>query len=424
MKLFILSFIMSLFPLFSFGQSYDKLWKQVENFEDDGKPKSAYDVAAKILTKAIRGNGIGQVLSARLKMAALHQEWAPDSFFTDIQELEALRTAEKRPEARAVYASLLAEIYQMNSGRSQASGLELTSDDMKEWTREQYDSAAATNWRLSMQDLTLLAKARSKDWLPFIKQNEQSAYFKHDLLHVLWYRAKNQDKDIWRGTQKTLAALAQDVIDEYKRLGNREAALLISLDWVKLQEKHSESLLLRQLIQDYADLSLCTEAYLQLFVKEGSKQECIALARECLSRYPKYDRISEVRNQLNNFLKPSISWRGNSIYYPGKEYPWVVNSSNAKRLTFEIFRMPKTFHKNNLSGTREKILKEIRQMGAPVQSFTKDLSVEHPWDERYDTIPWTALEQGTYALIITGEASETELLLRSAPEQQDRAQPG
>ena len=46
----------------------------------------------------------------RLKMAELHQEWAPDSFFTDILEIEALREAEKKPEAKAVYASLLAEL--------------------------------------------------------------------------------------------------------------------------------------------------------------------------------------------------------------------------------------------------------------------------------------------------------------------------
>ena len=42
MKKYFLTFFMSLFSLFAFCQSYSKLWKQVENFEDDGKPKSAY----------------------------------------------------------------------------------------------------------------------------------------------------------------------------------------------------------------------------------------------------------------------------------------------------------------------------------------------------------------------------------------------
>ena len=410
MKSLILSVAASFLPFLLFAQSYDKLWKQVEECEENGKPKSAYDTAEKILKKASRDRHIGQALSARLKMAALHQEWSPDSFFTDIQELEALRAAETRPEARAVYASLLAEIYQMNKGRSQASGLQLTSDNMKEWTREQYDSAAFANWRLSMEDLPMLAKARSKDWLPFIKQNEHSAYFKHDLLHILWYRAKNQDENIWKGTQKTLASLAQDIVAEYKRLGNREAALLISLDWIKLQQRKSDNILLRQLIQENADLPLCVEAYLDLFIREPSKQECIALARECISRYPKYARIGEVRNRLNRYLRPSISWQGCSIYYPGKEYPWTVKSSNAKRLTFEIFQMPPTFHKTHLYGGHDKNLKEIRQTGTCVQSFTMDLSVANPWDERRDTVPWTAPEPGTYALIITGEASEAELL--------------
>lgn len=412
MKSYILSIAMIFFPFLLFAESYDKLWKQVEAFEDDGKPKSAYDAASKILKKASRANHIGQALSARLKMATLHQEWAPDSFFTDIQELEALRAAENRPEARAVYASLLAEIYQMNISRSQAHDLEMTSEDMKEWTREQYDSAAVRNWRLSMQDIPLLAKARSKDWLPFIEQHEQSAYFRHDLLHILWNRAKTQDRNIWKDTRKSLAELAQDIIAEYKRIGNREAALLMSIEWIELQTKESDSELFRQLIQEYGDLPLCAEAYLGL-MGEVNNEEQVALAHECIARYPKYARIGEVRNQLNSILKPKMVWRGKSIYYPGKQYEWTTYSYNAKRLTFEVFRMPEDFHRSTLTGSKEQRIQEIRKAGTCIQTFAVDVPVEHPWDERRDTIPWTAPAQGSYVLVVTGEASETDLVKTS-----------
>lgn len=415
MKSYILSIAMAFFPFLLFAESYDKLWKQVEAFEDDGKPKSAYETAGKILQKASRANHIGQALSARLKMAALHQEWAPDSFFTDIQELEALRAEEKRPEARAVYASLLAEIYEMNRGRSQASDLEMTSEEMKEWTREQYDSAAAENWRLSMKDFPLLAKARSKDWLPFIEQHEQSAYFKHDLLHILWNRAKEQNRNIWKGTQKTLADLAWDIIAEYKRIGNREATLLMSLDWIELQTKQSDADLYRQLIQEYGDLPLCVEAYSGL-IGELQREEQVALARECIARYPKYAGIGKVKNRLNAMLRPKMTWRGRSIYYPGKEYEWTVYSANAKRLTFEVFQMPKSFRKRNLSGTTERRIQEIRKAGTSVQTFVYDVPTGQPWEDRNDTISWKAPEQGNYAIVITGEASENDLVQTSIQE--------
>ena len=140
MKSFVLSIFVSLFPLCSFAQSYDKLWKQVEQEETDGKPQSAYATVQKILKKALADGQRGQALSARLRAAGLHQEWAPDSFFTDVAELETLRAQEQRPEARAIYASILAEIYAANRNRSQASGLTLTSDDIREWTNGRANS--------------------------------------------------------------------------------------------------------------------------------------------------------------------------------------------------------------------------------------------------------------------------------------------
>lgn len=409
MKSFILSLAMTMFPFFTFAGSYDKLWKQVEQYEEDGKPKSAYDVVEKILKKATGAHHTGQALSARLKMVALQQEWAPDSFFTEIQKLEALRANESRAEAKAVYASLLAEVYAMNRDRSQASGLELTSSEMKEWTREEYDSASAENWRRSMQDLPLLAKARSKDWLPFIDQEKQSAYFNHDLLHILWNRAQKQDENIWEGTRHTLASLAQDVAAEYKRIGNREAALLVSLDWVGLQSDERESDLLRKLVKEYGDLPVCAEAYLQL-CGNVKVEEAIELARECIRRYPKYERIGEVQNKLNSYLQPSLRWSGRSIYYPGKEYSWTLTSSNAQRLTFELLRMPKTFKKSKLSGNKENVVQQLRKLGTPVKTFSYDLPTETPWDVRKDVVAWTAPEIGRYALIITGEASEQDIL--------------
>ena len=159
------------------SSSYTALWKAEQKLEADGKPQSAYAAVLKILKKAEAEGRLGQAMSARLHAAGLRQEWAPDSFFTDIQALETLRAQEKRTEARAIYASILAEIYEQNRHRSQAKGLRFTSEDMKEWTREQYDSAATANWKLSLADIPALAQARSKEWLPFFTQATNSDYF-------------------------------------------------------------------------------------------------------------------------------------------------------------------------------------------------------------------------------------------------------
>ena len=204
MKPLFLVTLMSLISLFSSAQGYDKLWRKVQKYEDDGLPQSAYGVAQQILKKAERDGNAGQALSARMKCAGLHQEWSPDSFFTDIAELEALRKRETAPEARAIYASILATIYENNRHRSQARDLEMTSDDLSEWTTEQYDSAAYDNWQQSLADIAALAKAKSKEWLPFIGQADNSSYFRHDLLHVLWMRYKERHNDIWQSAKQVV----------------------------------------------------------------------------------------------------------------------------------------------------------------------------------------------------------------------------
>ncbi len=416
MKTYFLTFCMSLFSIFSFGQSYSKLWKQVEQFEDDGKPKSAYEATAKILKKAQRAHHTGQTLSARLKMAELHQEWAPDSFFTDILEIEALREAEKKPEAKAVYASLLAELYEHNRNRSQAVDLELTSDDMREWTQEQYDSAAVKNWQLSMENLQVLSKAKSKDWIPFIEQHTQSAYFKHDLLHVLWNRAKEQNENIWRGTRQSKAALAKEIVEEYKRIGNREAALLVSLDYVDLQHEESDSKLLKQMKDEYADMPLCAEVYLELINDTYDKEEEMRLAHECIARYPKYERIGAVRNRLSSLLEPSIYWRGRTMYYPCKTYDWEISSKNAQRITLEMYRLPHDFDYRELRYGNSSSIAVIRAKGTKVEEQSLALKVEKPWIQRYDTIRWKAFEPGQYAMVLIGESSEPEVLNQKTEE--------
>ncbi len=407
MKLLFLSLAMSFMPLLGFAESYCKLWKQVKQFEEDGKPKSAYNVAERLLQKASRDHHAGQTLSARLKMAELRQEWAPDSFFADIQDIEDRRSLAIQPEAKAVYASLLAELYEMNRFRSQASGLKLTSNDMKEWTQEQYDSAATANWQLSMQNLSALSRAKSKDWMPFIEQQSFSAYFKHDLLHVLWSRIRNQRQDIWKDTKKDLASLAQEVSEVYKRMGNREAALLVSLDRVRLKKDESEEKNLRALKEEYADLPLCSEVYLRLMSIVGA-EEAVKLGRECIAKYPKYNRIGEVRNLLNDYVKPYINWSGLAVYYPGKAYEWAIESRNARRLTFEVFRMPKDYGEIENRGDLKAALEQIRKRGQVVSSFSYDLPKGEVWSQYHDTIPWTAPNCGLYAMIITGEASEPE----------------
>ncbi|MBP5772197.1 MAG: hypothetical protein J6W75_12770 [Bacteroidaceae bacterium] len=405
------------------GSAYAALWKTVEQQEQDGKPQSAYATVQQILSKAEADGNLGQMLSARLKAASLHQEWAPDSFFTDIHELERLRASATLPQVKAIYASILAEIYQNNQRRSQAKNLDLTSEDMKEWTWEQYDSAATANWQRSMEDLITLAAAKSKEWLPFVVQGEQSAYFRHDLLHILWQRFRNQRFNIWQHPEINLKAMCETVADLYRQQENREAELLIRLDGINFIEETdnrqdqptplsaNSSPRIKHLLslkESFGDLPLCTEVYLLLIQTDAPDSQKVAWAEEAIKKYPNYSRIGEVRNHLNELRRPIVSWTGNDVYYPGKTYTWKITAKNATAATFTVYRLKDNFKEDNLGKSKLSVNDFFKKNGTLVQKIDHSIEKKAPFETSEDSIVWKAPDVGLYALLYHATSNEKE----------------
>ena len=412
LKSFPLILAMTLFPFMTSAQSYDALWKAEQKQVADGKPQSAYATMQKILQKAVAEGQQGQALSARLCAAGLHQEWAPDSFFTDIAELETLRAQEQHPEARAIYASILAEIYQNNRYRSQARDLTLTSNEMKEWTTEQYDSAATANWRLSLEDIEVLANARSKDWLPFVTQATHSSYYHHDLLHILWQRYHESRTTRWSQTSPARTALGAAVCDLYRRLGNREAALLVELSITA-----NEVAPLQALKEEFVDLPLCAEVYLRLLDTDANEAQKVAWCREAISRYPHYARIGEVKNRLNDLCRPQVNWTGNDIYYPGKRYSWRLSTRNATAVVMTIYRLQKAFTDEDIERSKLSVAEYLRRNGTEMQKINHSIKPTDAFTFTEDTLGWTAPAAGIYAVLYGGVTAEKEAKQRTVTSQ-------
>ena len=394
--------------------SISSLWKAEEAQEEAGKPQSAYAILQTILQKAEASGQKGHALSARMRAASLHQEWAPDSFFTDIAELEALRKAEEQPEAQAIYASILAEVYELNRYRSQARRLQLESNVMKEWTQEQYDSAAAANWRRSLLAPDLLAKARSKDWLPFMMQNQNSAYFNHDLLHILWRRYYGQHREIWGAQERELKAMGNAVAECYRKLGNREAELLVRLDLTGSSVSQ-----LRTLAESFADLPLATEVYLRMMDAEWSTEREVEYAQEALRRYPHYSRIGEVQNRLNELRKPHVSWTGNRYYYPGKEYEWRISTRNTRQLTMTIYRLNDSFSESAMQRGKLSVAEYFRKNGKEIAKIAHSIEESPAYETAYDTLRWTAPNVGRYGILFEAKTDEKEAKKKSIASQYD-----
>ena len=275
---------------------------------------------------------------------------------------------------------------------------------MREWTSEQYDSAANINWELSLQPLRELMDARSKDWLPIVSQDKHSAYFNHDMLHLLWQRYHSRSIDEWEDESTDIERKGTLISELYRSHGNREAALLVELD-VNISPS--------TLIQSYSDLQLCAEAYIKLLDTSLPDSQKIALAEEALRRYPKYERINEVRNILNSLLAPYVEWKGNGVYYPEKQYTWVLEGKNATGMTIEVYRLPDSFRESQLNSIRNAAA-YLRSIGRRVETMTHRFVSSSAKTE--DSITWLSPASGHYALLFAATTDEKEAVSRRMDE--------
>ena len=139
MKQKILWSICAMFLCFGTGcpaASFDDLWKQVEKYERQDLPKSAYKVVGQIAAKADKEQQKGQRMAALLYGCKLRQDIVPDSFYSDIMKLERLKRQTADEVQRAVLASVLGELYEDNANRNRnySDRTDAHPDSIREWS--------------------------------------------------------------------------------------------------------------------------------------------------------------------------------------------------------------------------------------------------------------------------------------------------
>ena len=101
-------------PLTMMGQSYESLWKQVEQAQNKDLPQTAMTQLRKMETKATKEKAYGWLLKSSLLYAKLQAEVAPDSLAPAVKRLEQREQAAKDVALKAVYDVVLAKVYETN----------------------------------------------------------------------------------------------------------------------------------------------------------------------------------------------------------------------------------------------------------------------------------------------------------------------
>lgn len=425
------------------AQTYDKMWEKVEQFEQRKLPKSAYAEIQRIREKAVREKHIGQETAALLGGYLLQQEVVPDSFFSSVADLEYRRRTSDAPVQKAVYAAVLGQLYANNRYRSQAPALELAapSDSLREWSSEQYDSAAVANCRLALQHPQALLEARAKTYMPFVVQGKDAGYFHGDLLNVVGRQTLQTLQALER--EKTVQSLTDEVFAKmlatYRAAGNREAELLITLDSVEAhvpvvrntyykryayysEPKQKDKDVLdgeayrtyRRLLEQFSGSPLVAEVYVYMLKLDISPAYKVEWAKEALQKYPSYHRSAYFENVLTDLQQPTFQWQREGLYYPERFTDWVVTARNITHLDVEVYKTNATFDKDQMLRMRQPE-NYVRKTGAKIDHFVHAFKKRPAYEEFTDTLHWFAPEVGRYAVIMKPIAGmKTQSATRSA----------
>lgn len=414
----------------TFAASYEDLWKQVKAYEKKDLPKSAYKVVQQIGAKAERENVKGQQLAALAHGCMLRQQIMPDSFYTDMIMLERRKENAGDEVLRAVYASVLGELYKQNARRNRNYGqTKAHPDSLREWSYDQFMEASAANYRLSMAHPELLAEVKAADFVPFVVRGEDAVYFDGDLLNVIGRRAVNSlTSSAHEDRRGVSAAWYGDMLKVYRNKGNRRAELLVMLDSLAVEknfvnfrqpvrpndnmltdEDVEKNVLQSSLYKTYAkmldefgDLSLSAQIYIALTNLPVTPALKVKWAEEGCRKYPDYPRVAMLKNSIAQLQNPCIRFTLPGQVYPEKNLPCEVFHRNIRGAELRWYLMPSTLSAQRLLDLqRKRALKATAlKSGKLVKKQRLTWAEAAAYEDVRDTLPLEVPGIGGYVVVM------------------------
>lgn len=417
---FISLFIISIIPMRMFGQTYENLWKQVEEANKKSLPKTALKLAEDIFSKAQKEKNSPQMLKAYRARAEYQRSLTPDSFYVDLKGMERWAASTDNKIDRAILNTLLAGVYadyaQSNSWslRKRASLTGDAPEDIREWSANLFVDKVMQYAEAALQDSTLLLSTSSKDYQPFVVLGNSSEYYRHDMYHLLTLQSIEALKKVsyigdYPQVNERIESLFNSLTRTYREQGNGDAYMLASLDYLRWKNtrKDSESYItqLDEMISSYGDREVAAEVYLEKINTLSQNREYIralSVANEAIRRYPKYNRINAIKQARESILSPLLNVQMPGLTYPGSDMELTVRHKNLDGFTVEYYKVnlsadsPEVLNNQYSNITQEFINKHTSKLNSEY------VKLERPADynQTDTTISLKAPTEGLYVVRI------------------------
>lgn len=378
----ILLFLALIVPALMSGQSYDALWKQVEKASGDDLPQTEQQILKKIISKAEKEKAYGHLLKAEMKQIAVACEVSGDSLKPAVERLELQEKAVKDEALRAVYQTVLGLVYEQNDDAF---------EDSENRAKQYFDQA--------MANPAMLASKKAGSYVPFVIEGVESRIFNNDLLSLLG--AETRRYDVMRRY--------------YEQAGNRPAAMLSALYWLREQNtpdmeelKDSRHIMrLDSLMEQYGDLPEACEVAIDRYGymtnhTTATNQQRWEFLETALRRWGNWRRAEFLRydkSQLSSArFQASLSSTVNMPSTPNKVI--LKDMRGITKMTMHVYRVNATAY--DLKGIdlwNEKDFQKIRtKLNILPLTQERTYTGKAPYELYNDTLTLQALPVGVYLL--------------------------
>lgn len=432
------------------AQTFDKLWKQVEQAEKKSLPQTVIKLTGEIYQKGEAEKNSPQMLKAYMWRMKYRDMLTPDSLYTNVKELEQWAKQADKPMDRAILHSLIAGIYANYAANNQWQLRQRTeivgeapSADMREWTANMFVEKVRTSIEEAMADSVLLLNTSSRTYIPFVELGETSEYYHHDMYHLLAFRsieALQQVEGLDRATpveaysedisSKKQSPVKQDIeriyenmLTSYKAKGDKEGCLLTNLNYLSWKRDSSKSFRepfsvkkggtymmtvdpyetgLDALKTEYKSSDLCAEVYLaQANYMIGKEQQTVALqlCDEAIRLYPGYRRINALKNLREDILSPSLNVTAAATAFPGEEIKIRASHKNLDGFTLRLFQAKKLIKEQHFAVLRPEDYRtqdtvftfQAPEVGEYVMRIIPDIRAKRDSESKFNVTRFKAL---------------------------------
>lgn len=284
------------------AQSFDALWKQYETAKGNDQPRSALASLRKIEEKARKEARYGHFIAAMSADIVSCSELSPDS--VKVRE-EWLARWERSCRGNLSTMDKASEKVRRNAVASLVSAVLLSKygDNDGEYSGGRIEERLDSVMKIPSLMEILTETDASLAYVPFVKREEHSSYFNHDLLSIICMEIRRPD-------------LLQRYYDS---IGNRKAACIAAtklsrLSAAKIKELFgmSEMELMDSLIARYCDLQECgwlavEKTILMRLNDNGNVAGRVKWIDEALSRWPDCKSVAKLQNERMSMTRPQYT---------------------------------------------------------------------------------------------------------------------